>query len=133
MRAGDATAADTFREAARIARQADDPILLARCAIGMTDRWAPTGSLAQDAVHLLGRALRDLPSDSDELRAALLARSASARRWEVDPGPRTALGRQAVAVARRVGDPALLADCLDAHIAACWAPGNVERRRRLVR
>ncbi len=130
VRAGDAAAADTFREAARLARQGDDPVLLARCAIGMTDRWAPTGSPAQDTVHLLGQALRDLPSEEDELRAALLARSASARRWEVDPGPRRELGRQAVAVARRVGDPALLADCLDAHLAACWVPGNVDRRRR---
>ena len=130
LHSGDPSATQTFHEAARTARRAGDPRLLARCAIGLADRWAPTGSMAQDTVHLLSEALAALPAGAEPLRATLLARLASARRWEADPVPRCLLGRQAVAAARRAGNRAVLADCLDAQMAADWGPGDAERRRR---
>ena len=86
--------------------------------------------MAQDTVHLLSEALEALPRGAEPLRATLLARLASARRWEADPLPRSLLGCQAVAVARRAGNRAVLADCLDAQMAADWGPGDAERRRR---
>jgi DNA-binding SARP family transcriptional activator len=129
-RSGDPSAADTFHEAARTARRAGDPHLLARCAIGLADRWAPTGSTAQDTVHLLSEALEALPDGAEPDRATLLARLASARRWEADPVPRRLLGREAVAVARQAGNRAVLADCLDAQIAADWGPSDAGQRRR---
>jgi DNA-binding SARP family transcriptional activator len=130
LHGGDPSAADTFHEAARTARHAGDPRLLARCAIGMADRWAPTGSMARDTVHLLSEALEALPDDADLLRATVLARLASTRRWEAAPGPRRQLGHQAVSVARQAGDPAVLAECLDAQTAADWGPGEADERRR---
>jgi class 3 adenylate cyclase/DNA-binding CsgD family transcriptional regulator/tetratricopeptide (TPR) repeat protein len=106
-RAGDQSGSkESFLAAAAIATRIDDPELLARSAMGYGGRfpWARAGT-DRELIPLLRRALDTLPTDDDPLRARLLARLAGALRDEPSPEPRSSLGAEAVAMARRIGDP----------------------------
>ncbi len=129
MRAGDPRARTAFYNAAAQARTSGDSLLLARAALGVTATWAPTGTVDPERIGLLSEALTALPAGRDLLRAQLLSGVARARYWEADPAPRAKLSAQAVEIARRLGDPATLATCLDAHNSSIWAPGDAAARQ----
>jgi len=120
MRAGDPRARTAFCSAAAQARNSGDTLLLARAALGVTATWAPTGTADPERTGLLSEALTALPAGQDLLKARLLSGLARARYWEADPAPRAQLSAQAVEIARRLGDPATLATCLDAHNSSTW-------------
>jgi predicted ATPase len=122
MRAGDPLARTAFHGAAAEARKSGDTLLLARAALGVAATWAPTGTVDPERVALLSEALAALPAGQDQLKAQLLSGLAVARYWEADPAPRAQLSTQAVVIARRLGDPATLAACLDARNSSTWAP-----------
>jgi DNA-binding CsgD family transcriptional regulator len=82
-------------------------------------------------VALLEEALDALGEDDTALRARLLARLASELRFEDVWDRCTALSRQAVAVARRLGDPATLALTLYYVHWSIWRPDNVDERLAL--
>ena len=124
MRAGDPRARTAFFNAAAQARQSGDTLLLARATLGETATWAPTGTADPERIGLLSEALTALPAGQDQLKAQLLSGLARARYWEADPAPRAQLSAQAVEIARRLGDPATLAACLDAYNSSIWAPGG---------
>lgn len=129
-RAGDiAGAKEAFVTAADFAERRGLARDLARAALGYGGRfvWARA---AQDRrlVPLLERALAALADADEGLRARLLARLAGALRDEFDPGPRRELSRQAVEVARRLGDPRTLAYVLDGRWAAIWGPDTTDER-----
>jgi hypothetical protein len=67
----------------------------------------------------------DEPGDRARLAAAL------ARTWAYASRPARAapFADQAVEIARTLADPVLLADCLDAALAAHWGPDDLPRRR----
>jgi hypothetical protein len=133
MRAGDPPARAAFHSAAAAARNSGDRLLLARAALGVTATWSPTGTVDPERIGLLSEALTALPAGQDQLKAQLLSGLARARYWEADPAPRAQLSAQAVEIARRLGDPATLATCLDAHNSSTWAPGNAATRQAVAR
>ncbi len=69
-----------------------------------------------------------LAEDDSPLRARLLARLSLELYYAGEPELRLSLSEEAVAVARRIGDPRTLAMCLDARHYALWRPENVEER-----
>jgi DNA-binding CsgD family transcriptional regulator/tetratricopeptide (TPR) repeat protein len=123
---------EIFLEAAGIATRLDLAHQLARAAFGYAGRfpWLRAGTDRQ-VIPLLKQALEALGAEDSVLRVLLLSRLAGALRDQPAMEPRAALSRQAVAMARRIGDPetltyALLAqwgaafggpDRLDQHVA----------------
>lgn len=129
MRAGqhDASRA-TLRRAADDARALGDAELLARAALAAAP-WGMATALADEEslIPLLDEALAlQEPTDS-ALRAQLLARLAAARYWSSPTARRTALVDEAIAMARRVGDPGTLAFVLSEAHRATWDPDSPER------
>ena len=133
-RSGDEGGAkDTFLRAAAAARTLQAPELFARAALGYGGRflWARAGS-DEHLVPLLEEALEALSGEDAPLRVKLMARLAGALRDQHEREPRDALGREAVAMARRLGDVETLSYALDGW---CWAifwPENPEQRMEIL-
>lgn len=130
-RAGDtAGARDAFLETAALAKKLDLPEHLGRAALGYGGRFVwEAGRGDPHLVPLLEEALAALPEADSSLRAKLLARLAGGPlRDEVDRGRRDALSKEAVEIARRLGDPITLAYVLDGRHAAVWWPENLDER-----
>jgi hypothetical protein len=128
MGAGDVPAArETLARAAALARRLDLPEHLAQAALGSAPWGLSTTILLEDLAGLLDEALRRLPAADSALRARLLAALAVARYWSVSAEERLAMAEEAIATARRLGDPGTLARVLaDAHIAT-WDPESPTR------
>jgi hypothetical protein len=106
----------TCLEAARLAREQGDAEALARAALA----YGQMPSLqADDAIHvgLLEDALAALPAGDSVLRARLHARIVLATYYGGSAETRAAHGREAVAIARRLGDAATEAVALRSHYA----------------
>jgi hypothetical protein len=120
-RAGDEPAAKTaFLDAAGIARKSSLRTHLARAGLGYGGRYVWMAARGdRHLVPLLEEALQGLDDEDLELRARLLARLAGALRDEHAPERRIAVSQEAVAIARKLGDPGTLGFALDAR--ACMA------------
>jgi tetratricopeptide (TPR) repeat protein len=130
-RAGDLDAArSAFLEAAELARRSGTGTHLARAALGIGGRlqWARPGNdtrmipLLQDALVMLG-------GGDERLRVRLLIRLACA--WRSSPERRddsASLSRQAVELARRLGDSTSIFDALQGRFWATWWPDNPDTR-----
>jgi tetratricopeptide (TPR) repeat protein len=134
-RSGDLdTARASFLEAAEIARATGAGNQLARAALGYGGRHIyerPGNDTRQ--IPLLQDALVLLRGSDDRLRARLLGRLACA--WRSTPDRRhdsDTLSRQALQIARPLGDPATLAWVLTARFGATWWPENPEERHSIV-
>jgi len=127
-RAGAPESRATFAAAADAARALGDPALLGRAALGFAGRWSQLGRVEDDVAALLQEALAALGDEDSPLRARLLARLALELYYAGDPDRRLALSADAVARARRLGDPVTLAACLDARHYALWRPETVNER-----
>ncbi len=90
--------------AAALARQLDDPELLARAALALGAEISPA-RVSETLVALLRDALERLPPEPSSLRARALARLAGALQPAPDPREPVALAREAIAQARVLGDP----------------------------
>ena len=111
-----------------MARALDRPDLLARAALGFGGR-AEFGLGPDDEVRaLLDEALAALPADEIRLRARVLSRMTGAEPYAASMETRAALSGEAVALARRAGDPATLADALNARDWAFLGPDHVRER-----
>jgi tetratricopeptide (TPR) repeat protein len=115
-------ARESFLAAAELARSSAAGELLARAALGYGGRfvWLRAGT-DRRIVPLLEDALALLPGEDSILRARVMARLAGALRDLPSAEKRVALCREAVAIARRLGDPATLAYTLDG-LSALAAP-----------
>jgi len=121
--AGDAARArEAFGEAARLARQLEGPERLTRAVLGFADDGLELGKVDEEALALLEEAAAMLPTSDSPLRAALLARLANNLYWSEQRWRAPALSEEALAVARRVGDPGVLARALAARRYAFWDP-----------
>jgi hypothetical protein len=124
MAAGEITAARaSYQRAAGLARGIGAAEPLARAALGL---GAEVTALVVDEpqVRLLEEALAALGGGDGVLRARVLARLAQTLVFTPALDRRAALSEQAVAMARRLGDPATLAAVLyDRHLAV-WGPDN---------
>jgi tetratricopeptide (TPR) repeat protein len=105
-----------------------DPVLLARGALGVAGPWSMLSRSDPSRVALLDEALMGLPDEDSPLRARMLARMSLELYYAGEPELRMGLAEEAVQVARRIGDPRTLASCLDARHYALWRPENVEER-----
>ena len=127
-RAGLEQARATFAEAAAIARELGDSVLLARAALGVAGPWSTLGREDPEVIELLEHALQGLGEEDSPLRARLLARLSLELYYAGQPERRLLLSEASVQIARRIGDPATLAAALDARHYVLWRPENVEER-----
>jgi DNA-binding SARP family transcriptional activator len=115
-------------EAAQVARQIQEPELLARVALTSAgpERSNP------DAVHgpfaLVNEALEAIASTDSPLRAALLARQAQMLSHIGDQAGTASAARTAAATARKVGDDAALAQALAASLPTMPVPAKAAER-----
>src|SRR5205814_2665428 len=101
-----------FRAVADIARELDDPRLLARAAIGYEDAcWRP-GIADEGAVELLEEAAAALDDESSELRVGLLGGLARALDFQGRQERGAVVRTSAVAMARQLQDRLGLATVL---------------------
>jgi tetratricopeptide (TPR) repeat protein len=127
--AGEADAArDTFAHAAAVARRLGSADMLAHAALGFGGIGRERVATDHDWIALLEEALVVLGDGDSPLRARVQACLAMALYWSDGPERRDALSRDAVAMARRLGDTAALAFALDFRLKALWAPGGVDER-----
>lgn len=107
----------TCLRGAELARASGDGPRLARIASAY-GRVITPGQTDRTLVALLEEALRGLPPGDSAERARLLARLASALQPVADPEGPMAVARDAIAMARRVGEPRVVLDVLYAAAAA---------------
>ena len=133
MRAGLAPAArETFARAAAVARHQHAPERLARAALGYGGAGPEIGIVDAHLVGLLEEALAALGDADSPLTVRVLGRLAMELAMDfsraVPPERRAALSTAALAMARRLGDPAALAAALNARHVALWEPENIAER-----
>jgi class 3 adenylate cyclase/tetratricopeptide (TPR) repeat protein len=125
-------ARDAFGRAAAIAERMHSPSQLAAAALGLGGRMGMPlegGMVDTQLIDTLEKALRMLDGSDSPLRARMTGRLASALLFsQRDTAEK--LGEQAIAMARRIGDPALLARILTDTWLACWRVGNLDERLR---
>lgn len=116
-------AIDAFNNAAKIARQINAPAPLAQAALGYeTASWRSGNTVGPVAVALLKEALAaNSPLDSPQ-RAQLLAALCRALVYSDRVDAAVAIHGQAVQMARRLGDTAVLFAALGAIVPARWRP-----------
>lgn len=130
------SARESFAAAIDLARRAGRAEDLARAVLGvgalcgaMVEAYDPSGRVDETLVALLEEALSRLDSDDRPPRARLLGRLAAALYWAPGSGPRRdSLSRDAVAMAERIGDPAVLAATLNTRRYALWGPDRLDER-----
>jgi hypothetical protein len=97
----------TCKDAADLARLLGDGELFARAVLGAAYEHTP-GARDLGLIALLEEALAMLPPGDGAPRARCMAQLAAERQPELDPEGPIALARDAVAMARRLGDPETL-------------------------
>jgi tetratricopeptide (TPR) repeat protein len=127
-RADESTA--VLGEAAALARRTGNGELLARVALSwrggelrMINRRADDQFLA-----LLREALAAYPPGDSQLRCLLLSRLARCAHFDLGDRDGIAAGDEAVAIARRLGDPEALTESLGTRFYYCWRPELVRER-----
>jgi tetratricopeptide (TPR) repeat protein len=131
-RAGEAMRSrETFFEAADLARRIGAPELRAHAALGFgggLETSEVSGSVDETAVRLVQDAIAALPQEDSALRSRLLGRLAAATYWSAPVEQRESLSRQAVDMARRIGDPGVLLAALSSRRYALWSPEAISDR-----
>jgi len=119
-RAGESTAArETFLDAAAAATRLNLPELLARAAVGYGGRFVfARAGTDRHLIPLLEQALAALGPGDSALRVRVMSRLAGALRDQPSMERRGALSREAVHMARRIGDRETLMHALVARWAA---------------
>ena len=133
-RAGDSRAArETFLRAAGLARRLDSPDRLAKAALGYGAGMGgfEFGRVDEGLVALLSEAREALGEQDAPLLARVLGRQATELYFSDRTEERVALGEQAVAMARRIGDRATLASTLSARFLTLWGPENSVQRLQI--
>ena len=133
LAAGDRDAARAaYAEATELARRTGRPELLAAAALGVAGGQGgfEIDLRDPDRVAVLTEALAAQPEGDSSARAALLGRLSLALAFtEATPERREALSTEAVTMARRLGDPVVLAAALAAQCDAISGPDHVAERR----
>jgi tetratricopeptide (TPR) repeat protein len=129
-RAGSTSRArETFLQAADLSGRLQLPEVLGRAALGYGGRfvWARASGDPHIA-RLLRHGLDAIGGEDSTLRVRLLARLSGVLRDDRAREPRWSLSREAVDMARRLGDPATLSYALEARFAAIWEPSTLAER-----
>jgi tetratricopeptide (TPR) repeat protein len=118
-----------YREAAELAQALELPELLAAAALGFGGSvGAGAGIRDEQLIALLEQALAALPEGDGALRARVLARLAEALTFTDQRDRIPELCEQAAGMARRIGDPGVLAAVLINVHWSLWGPGNARER-----
>jgi DNA-binding CsgD family transcriptional regulator len=118
----------TFQRAAEYAQRRGSPEALGHAALGFAEAsWRP-GFPGGSAIRLLEAALGVLGEADSALKARLLGALTRALIFTGSLEQATAIGQQAVHMARRLGDLATLADTLRANLYAWWRPENIAEK-----
>jgi len=121
-----------YAEAAGLARRTGRAELLSAAALGLAGGQGgfEIDLRDPDRVAVLTEALEAQPDGDSTARAALLGRLSLALAFtDAAPRQREALSAEAVAMARRLGDPAVLAAVLAARCDAISGPDHIAERR----
>jgi tetratricopeptide (TPR) repeat protein len=124
-------AREELRLAAGLARQYGMAEELGQAALAYAGRFAfERGASDRHVIPLLeeARAMLADKEDGGPVRARVLAHLAVALRDQPDRGPRDALSREAVALARASGDPPTLGYALSCRLNALMGPGDPQGR-----
>jgi len=115
------------------ARALDDPELLARAALAYAGRQQGFGDAMPDGAvaDVLREVLRALPVEDSALRALTMARLAEELAVTVTVDDRRSLGREAMRMARRLDDPAVIASVIHTAHWALWHPEESDNRLML--
>jgi DNA-binding winged helix-turn-helix (wHTH) protein len=135
LRAGERDASRiTLNRVAEIARSVPSFEVLARAALGLSPGlFAIEGGVVDPLlISLLEEAIAGLGTADSSLRASLLARLAIALVWSNAEERRESLTQEAIAVARRVGDPETLGLALIARHGVTWPPERLAERRSVL-
>ena len=116
-----------FSEAATAARRYRAPEALAGAALGFAS-ISSISTIDKDAVDLLESALESLPPGDHPLTARVLARLANSLYLSNDDARLDRLSSDAVAMARRLGDPLVLAEALQFRHGSIRGPGVTPAR-----
>jgi hypothetical protein len=120
-------------ESAALARRTGNSDLLARVALSWCGgEFRPIFKRTDHQfLALIREALTVVPADDSRLRSLLLSRLARCGYWDIsDPDGSAACG-EAVAIARRLGDPEALTDALGTRFYYCWTPELVGERLQI--
>lgn len=121
-------AMQTFKEAARLSAECGNARELAHAALGFeTASWAP-GLPGGPAAELLREALAAQGTGEPVMSARLLSALARALIFSGEEAQASRVHEQAIAVARRAGDPATLADTLVATVSLRWQQEHIAER-----
>jgi hypothetical protein len=127
----DQQAEESCRRAAEIARRLGAPEQLARAALGLGERQVEGGLVNRQLVALLQEALDGLGPEDSALRARLLARLSLELIFSDETDRTESLSLEAVAMARRLADPAALRTALATRWMAVWGPDGLAERTTL--
>lgn len=127
--AGDAAYRETLLEAARLCQGLGHHDLLVQAALANTrGQVSRVGDLDEERVAVLRAALDAVGPGDDPRRARLLALLACEVSFTADDREMRSLADEAVAMARRVGDPATLSFTLHASFSAILLPDTLAQR-----
>jgi tetratricopeptide (TPR) repeat protein len=128
---GDAGFRETLLEAARLGRRLGEPKLLVRAAIENTRGFvSDAGEVDAERVAMLEAALDAMGGEDSRERAVLLGMLASELTFAPDRQRRVAVADEALALARRLGDPRTLCYVLGARAMPIWSPETLDERLR---
>jgi DNA-binding SARP family transcriptional activator/KaiC/GvpD/RAD55 family RecA-like ATPase len=111
-RAGDAAARATYLEAAASARERAAAEQLGRAALGLGERYWEARAVNRRHAELITEAVQGLPACDSTLRARLMGRMAENLHFTAEQDYGKQLSADALAMARRLGDPEVLAMAL---------------------
>ncbi len=129
-RAGDPAHRETLLEAASAAKEQGDADALARAALANNRGfYSITGKVDAERVAAIEAAVDAIPPEDSVLRARLLANLSSELAWASGSDDRRRIAAEALAMARRLGDPLTLAQVLAAQYSAVppFAPDELRR------
>ena len=129
-RAGHPAHRETLLEAARRARQRHDADALARAALANCrgSLTSNAGRIDPERIEALQAALEFVGEADSPTRARLMAHLALEQNWTGDRAELARLADDAIAMARRLADPATLADVLLTSFYTIWNPSTVHKR-----
>lgn len=126
----------TAEQAIAVADEIGDVVLLGRAAtatsVGALWQSGPHGSVNAVVVGALRRALEGLPAEDGALRCRVMLALALEIYYGSTFEERRALVEEGIAMARRIGDDALLLDACQLAFVALWRSSTAELRRDLV-
>ena len=122
-----------YQEAAELAQALALPEALARAALGFggQDLSYDRANEEPQLVRLLEQALAAIGPADSRLRASLMARLGAALAFSPDRERGEALTRDALTIARRLGDKPTLHFVLCCYVCTTWGPDNLEERLAL--